>query len=76
MRICLQNRREFLDLAAGATAASLLQSAPAKKPNFLIILADDMGFSDARCYGGDKLLPHEERRGVGARKRKARLLAC
>lgn len=37
------NRREFL---------AALQ--PIKtKPNFLIILADDMGYSDARCYGGD-----------------------
>ncbi|MFW5992088.1 MAG: sulfatase-like hydrolase/transferase, partial [Halanaerobiaceae bacterium] len=24
-----------------------------KRPNFLIILADDMGFSDAGCYGGE-----------------------
>ena len=23
------------------------------KPNFLVIVADDMGFSDARCYGGE-----------------------
>jgi len=26
---------------------------PARKPNFLIILADDMGYSDAGCYGSD-----------------------
>jgi len=24
-----------------------------KRPNFLLIVADDMGFSDAGCYGGD-----------------------
>lgn len=24
-----------------------------KKPNFVVILADDMGYSDAGCYGGD-----------------------
>ena len=29
-----------------------------KKPNFLVILADDMGFSDARCYGGDVDTPN------------------
>ncbi len=54
----MHNRREFLGLAA---AASLLRAAPAKKPNFLIVLADDMGFSDARCYGGDIDTPHFDR---------------
>jgi arylsulfatase A-like enzyme len=29
-----------------------------KKPNFLVILADDMGYSDAGCYGGDIDTPH------------------
>lgn len=43
------NRREFLSLAP----AAMQRPAPASKPNFLIILADDMGYSDARCYGGD-----------------------
>jgi len=44
--------------AAGAAA---LGAAPAKKPNFLVILADDMGFSDARCYGGDVDTPNLDR---------------
>ncbi len=30
----------------------------AKKPNILIILADDMGFSDAGCYGGEIATPN------------------
>jgi arylsulfatase len=48
-------RRSFL----GATAAAALGSAASNpKPNFLILLADDMGFSDARCYGGDIDTPH------------------
>ena len=41
-------RRDFL----GAAAASTL-SAQRRRPNFMVILADDMGFSDAGCYGGD-----------------------
>src|SRR5580698_10903860 len=61
----MQNRREFLGLAAGAAAASLLHAAPAKKPNFLIVLADDMGFSDARCYGGDIDTPNLDRMAAG-----------
>lgn len=31
------------------------------KPNFLIILADDMGFSDAGCYGGEIETPNLDR---------------
>ena len=33
----------------------------AAKPNFLIILADDMGFSDAGCYGGEIQTPNLDR---------------
>lgn len=55
----MHTRREFLGLTAAA--APLLHSAPAKKPNFLIVLADDMGFSDARCYGGDIDTPNFDR---------------
>ncbi len=29
-----------------------------KQPNFLIIVADDMGFSDAGCYGGEISTPN------------------
>ena len=31
---------------------------PAKRPNVLIILADDMGYSDAGCYGSEIQTPH------------------
>ena len=31
---------------------------PAKPPNVLLILADDMGFSDAGCYGGEIATPN------------------
>jgi len=58
-------RREFLRLAAGTAAASLLHSAPARKPNLLVILADDMGFADARCYGGDVDTPNLDRLAAG-----------
>jgi arylsulfatase A-like enzyme len=30
----------------------------ARRPNILIILADDMGFSDAGCYGGEIATPN------------------
>lgn len=54
------NRREFLALTPAAGLA-LQQAAPAAKPNFLIILADDMGYSDAGCYGSDIDTPNLDR---------------
>ena len=35
-----------------------LHAAEAAKPNVMIILADDMGFSDASCYGGEIATPN------------------
>src|SRR5438105_11331738 len=34
------------------------QAAGSARPNILIILADDMGFSDASCYGGEIATPN------------------
>jgi len=54
------NRRIFVKnatLAAAATAASAsltARSAPIpRKPNFVFVLADDMGYSDLGCFGGE-----------------------
>lgn len=32
--------------------------AKGKRPNFLVILADDLGFSDIGCFGGEIQTPH------------------
>lgn len=34
------------------------KTAPAKKPNIIVIMADDMGFSDLGCYGGEVNTPN------------------
>ena len=41
-------------------------SAPADdRPNFLVIIADDMGFSDAGCYGGEIATPNLDALAAG-----------
>jgi arylsulfatase A-like enzyme len=49
----------FIALAAHAAAPK--SETPDPKPNILIILADDMGFSDAGCYGGEIQTPNLDR---------------
>jgi arylsulfatase A-like enzyme len=42
-----------------ATLGSMASATePAKKPNIIVILSDDMGFSDLGCYGGEIKTPN------------------
>jgi arylsulfatase len=45
--------------------AAAVSFAHAARPNFLIILADDMGFSDAGCYGGEIPTPQLDSLAAG-----------
>jgi len=59
------NRRQFGLLMAGAPFAF---SARRRRPNFLVIMADDMGFSDIGCYGSEISTPNIDRlAGEGVR---------
>lgn len=48
---------------AAALAGILLTASPgwAKPPNVVVILADDLGFSDLGCYGGEIATPNLDR---------------
>ncbi|MFH5806405.1 arylsulfatase [Alienimonas sp. DA493] len=42
----------------GPTPPAATAPAPAERPNVLVILADDLGYSDLGCYGGEIPTPH------------------
>lgn len=65
------SRRRFLaSLAAGAAAlgvsgpaalAAARRSRGARRPNVVLVMADDLGFSDVGAYGGEIRTPHVDR---------------
>lgn len=42
-----------------------LPAAAADRPNILLILADDLGYSDLGCYGGEIATPHIDKLAAG-----------
>jgi arylsulfatase len=59
-------RREFIRRTAGVLGLAAVSGFGAKvagvgarsRPNVVLIMADDMGYSDAECYGGDVRVPN------------------
>jgi arylsulfatase A-like enzyme len=62
----MSHKDEVMHLVAimslcAALLAWPISSAAAARPNVVLILADDMGFSDPGCYGGEIQTPHLDR---------------
>ena len=62
-------RRSFLQsIAAGATLTSAMPRARAdtdSRPNIVLIMVDDMGYSDIGCFGGEINTPNIDRLAEG-----------
>ncbi len=56
-------RREFLKTACMALAATPLWAKPTapKRPNVIVLFADDLGYSDIGCFGGEIETPNLDR---------------
>ena len=48
----------FIAMVATAAVSTSAIAQPAAKPNVLVIVADDLGYSDVGCFGGDIKTPN------------------
>src|SRR3954470_15739240 len=58
--VSMMNRRELL-ISLAAAGNSVTAKVTARRPNVVVILADDMGYGDPSCYGGELATPNIDR---------------
>jgi arylsulfatase len=61
----MTDRRTFLKSVGASAITPVFSQQGSRKPNFVVILADDMGYSDAGCYGGEIDTPNLDRLAAG-----------
>ena len=59
------NRRQFLSTATAPLLLRPAKARPSKRPNIILMMADDMGFSDLGCYGSEIATPNLDRLAKG-----------
>jgi arylsulfatase A-like enzyme len=59
--VSTRNVKTFKQLLFALSLVFTLSANATKQPNILVILADDMGYSDAGCYGGEIHTPNLDR---------------
>lgn len=57
----MKNLRRSIPLFLLCALCQLASAAEERRPNFLLIMADDMGYSDISPYGGEIRTPHLQR---------------
>ena len=68
--------KPFLSYVGLLASILTISSYAAKRPNLIVILADDMGYSDLGCYGGEIKTPNLDRLAKNGIRYTQALYAC
>ena len=57
----LKNSCAYVPMVSAASCTRMVSDIPVKRPNIIMIMSDDMGYSDLGCYGGEIQTPNLDR---------------